>query len=49
MLPTASGVLKHIQNTYECHQARIKQIKAYSLHVIDLEDDGLTGPDIEDD
>lgn len=54
MLPTASGVLKHIQNTYECHQARIRQIKAYSVHVIDLEleDDGENceiGPDISDD
>ena len=48
-LPTVSGVLKHIQNTYQCHQARIEQIKAYSVHVIDLEDDGETGPDISDD
>ena len=52
VLPTASGVLKHIQNTYECHKSRIKQIKAYSVHVIDLEDDGENreiGPDITDD
>lgn len=27
VLPTTSGVLKHIQNTYDCHQARIRQIK----------------------
>jgi hypothetical protein len=47
-LPTASGVLKHIQNTYECRQARIKQIKSYSVHVVDLEDDGDTGPEISD-
>jgi hypothetical protein len=48
VLPTASGVLKHIKNTYQCHQAWIEQIKAYSVHVVDLEDDGVTRPDISD-
>jgi hypothetical protein len=47
-LLTVSGVLKHIQNTDECCQARIKQIKSYSVHVVDLEEDGDAGPDISD-
>jgi hypothetical protein len=38
-IPTIGGVLRHIQATVTCREARKLQIKSYHINILDLEDD----------